>query len=72
VVRKKRWLYRVGQTRIHLDEVEGLGTFLELEVMLRPDESEGDGRATAATLMARLGIRESDLVPGAYMDLLEM
>ena len=71
-VKKRRALYLAGQTRIHLDEVEGLGTFLELEVMLRPDESEGDGRATAATLMARLGIRESDLVPGAYMDLLEM
>ena len=36
VVRKRRWLYMVGQTRVHLDEVEGLGEFVELEVVLRP------------------------------------
>jgi adenylate cyclase class IV len=29
-VRKRRYLYLVGQTRIHLDEVDGLGAFLEL------------------------------------------
>ena len=38
VVTKKRLLYRKGGTRIHLDDVEGLGTFLELEVEMRPGE----------------------------------
>ena len=32
-VRKTRLLYLVGQTRVHLDTVEGLGDFLELEVI---------------------------------------
>lgn len=31
-VNKKRYLYMVGQTRVHVDEVEGLGNFMELEV----------------------------------------
>ena len=38
-VRKTRWLLMCGATRIHLDEVEGLGAFLELEVVL--EDSSG-------------------------------
>lgn len=36
VVKKKRLLYLVGQTRVHCDEVEGLGHFVELEVCSLP------------------------------------
>lgn len=71
VVRKKRSLYLVGQTRIHVDEVEGLGQFMELEVVLRPEQSNAEGRAIAAELMEKLGVDESDLLEGAYMDLME-
>jgi predicted adenylyl cyclase CyaB len=70
VVRKQRWLYMVGRTRIHLDLVEGLGSFLELEVMLAPEEPEESGRQVAVRLMEALGVRQEDLVQGAYMDLL--
>lgn len=71
IVRKRRWLYLVAHTRIHLDEVEGLGQFLELEVMLQSGQSEEEGVATASDLLLRLGIAEQDLLQGAYMDLLE-
>jgi len=71
VVRKTRYLYMAGQTRIHLDDVEGLGHFMELEVVLRDDQSEAEGQSIAEGLMARLGIRKEDLLTGAYMDLLE-
>lgn len=70
IVRKKRRLFLVGQTRIHLDEVEGLGDFLELEVVLQPGQSPDDGTKIAWNLMTKLGIQEQDLIEGAYIDLL--
>jgi adenylate cyclase class IV len=68
-VRKRRRLYLVDRTRIHLDQVEGLGTFVELEVVLREGESEESGRAVARDVMERLGIAQAHLVAEAYLDL---
>jgi predicted adenylyl cyclase CyaB len=70
VVRKTRYLYLAGQTRIHLDDVEGLGQFMELEVVMQEGQSDAEGQAIAEDLMARLGVAGSDLIDGAYMDLL--
>jgi predicted adenylyl cyclase CyaB len=69
-VRKRRTVYHIGQTRIHFDQVEGLGDFLELEVVLRPGQDREDGQRLARTLMHRLDIDDADLVDGAYIDLL--
>ena len=71
VVKKTRYLYMVGQTRVHLDDVEGLGQFMELEVVMRDDQSDVAGQAIANALMKKLGIEPTDLIEGAYMDLLE-
>jgi predicted adenylyl cyclase CyaB len=69
-VKKKRQVFLVGQTRIHLDEVEELGDFMELEVVLAGDETPDYGREIVARLMKQLEIKESDLVSRAYADLL--
>lgn len=69
-VRKRRTLFRAGRTRIHLDEVEGLGHFLELEVELQAGEAAERGVEEALGLMARLGVDPAQLVEGAYVDLL--
>ncbi len=69
-VRKHRIIVLVDHTRLHLDRVEGLGDFLELEVLLSPGQSVADGEASARALMARLGISADMLVRGAYIDLL--
>ena len=71
IVKKTRLFVRVGQTRDHLDDVGGLGLLMELEVVLRPGQTAGEGRAIATRLMKVLGISRGDLVRGAYIDLLE-
>ena len=71
VVEKTRVLYLVDQTRVHLDSVVGLGDFLELEVVLRLDQSPAEGHAIAADLMRRLEIRDTDLMATAYADMLD-
>lgn len=69
-VTKKRTVHRVGQTRIHLDEVEGLGFFIEIEVVLLPGQTEDEGAGIAQNLMENLEISAEDLVAQAYVDLL--
>ena len=69
VLRKKRTVYFFGQTRIHLDQVEGLGAFIELEVVLDPGQDIQYGTSVAEDLMSKLEIRKEDLVAGAYIDL---
>jgi len=71
VVRKTRYLYLVGQTRVHLDDVEGLGQFMELEVVMEEGQGDAEAQTIAEGLMASLGVERSDLLEGAYMDLLE-
>src|SRR6185369_7668761 len=68
---KRRRLYLADRTRIHLDSVEGLGAFVELEVVLGDSESAEDGDGVARALMGRLGIGDGQLVSGAYIDLLQ-
>lgn len=68
-VRKQRWLLLAGQTRIHLDRVAGLGDFMELEVVLRDDQTDAEGAAIAEALMRELGLASAERLAGAYLDL---
>ena len=70
VVTKTRLLYLVGQTRVHLDEVIGLGSFLELEVVLVEGQPPEEGHRIARELMTALEVSEADLIEVAYADLL--
>jgi predicted adenylyl cyclase CyaB len=68
-IRKRRLLFLAGSARIHFDEVEGLGHFMEIEIVLADGDSVEAGEATLRDLMARLGISEESLLAGAYMDM---
>lgn len=70
-VKKQRLLFMVGQTRIHVDQVENLGDFVELEVVLSQNQTTKQGTNIAKSLMEKLGVLENHLESGAYIDLLE-
>ena len=70
-VRKHRTLFIIGRTRVHLDRVEGLGEFMELEVVLAENESTESGVIAANELLHKLGISPDALIEEAYVDLLK-
>jgi predicted adenylyl cyclase CyaB len=67
-VRKRRDLWLVGAVRVHLDQVDDLGTFVEIEVPL--DRHAGEASETMAALMRDLAIAPSDVLDRSYADLL--
>lgn len=69
-VRKHRIVFHIGQTRVHLDRVEGLGEFLELEVAVGDGLEPDAAISEAHRLVAALGIEDAALIEGAYVDLL--
>jgi adenylate cyclase class IV len=68
---KQREVFLIGRTRVHLDHVEGLGFFVELEVVLAHGEPAEDGHREAHGLLDTLDIPQAALVAEAYIDLLE-
>jgi homotetrameric cytidine deaminase len=70
VVTKRRRLLLRDNVRIHLDEVEGLGSFIELEAVAGPGSDLAAEQTQVADLRARLEIGDDALVGESYSDLL--
>ncbi len=70
VVRKRREVHMYHNVRIHLDDVEGLGTFVELEAVVSPEADEELSLTRLDTLCGLLGLSRGDGVAGSYADLL--
>ena len=69
-VTKRRRLLLWDGVRIHLDEVEGLGSYLEFEAVAEPGADLSAEHEKVERLRAVLGIEDSDLIAGSYSDLL--
>uniref|UniRef100_A0AC34FQG6 CYTH domain-containing protein n=1 Tax=Panagrolaimus sp. ES5 TaxID=591445 RepID=A0AC34FQG6_9BILA len=67
-LKKTRYLFIHEQIRIHLDRVEDLGDFIEIEVRLDETQETLDGYRTAEYFMTQLGIPKEDFIEGAYID----
>ena len=68
-VRKRRHLFLYRHTRIHLDDVEGLGTFVELETVVT-EQSNDEAHAELRHVATALGLKPEDAVPHPYVELL--
>ena len=71
VVRKRREIYYIGNVKFHIDDVENLGSFIEIEAgnMLQPLD-EDQLRAQCDFYMREFNIRNEDLVEVSYSDML--
>jgi predicted adenylyl cyclase CyaB len=68
-VRKRRTLWLWHNVRIHLDSVEGLGTFVEFEAVMSLDDDEATAYERLAQLGAALGLTPADDVAQSYGDM---
>ena len=69
VVEKERTLWLYENTRIHLDRVNGLGDYVELETVIQR-QSEEEARVETRRLMEVLHIEEPSCIVRPYRDLL--
>jgi adenylate cyclase, class 2 len=72
VVSKKREIWYIRNVKFHIDVVEGLGAFMEIEAgnLLAPELSQPELQAQCDQYMKAMGIREADLLQVSYSDLL--
>ncbi|MFP5389319.1 MAG: class IV adenylate cyclase [Thermoleophilia bacterium] len=69
VVAKKRWLFLWDGVRIHLDQVAGLGDFIEFEAIANDTSDLSHQEAQVARLRQAFEIEDVDLVSASYCDL---
>lgn len=74
VVNKKREIYFLENVKFHLDTVEGLGTFVEIEAsnMYAPDKTNEELLAQCNYYKQKFGIQDIDLLKHSYSDMLQM
>ncbi len=69
-VRKHRTLLTRRNVRLHLDRVDGLGSFGEIEAVLDDKASIETARAEIDELLSTLGIGAADLIDVSYFELM--
>lgn len=68
-VRKQREVFQIGATRVHLDAVEELGAFVELETVIT-NQAADHAEQEHDHVIHLLGLARYPVVAGSYSDLL--
>jgi len=76
VVEKRREIYFVGNVKIHLDRVPGLGEFVEVEAIKKSKPAGAEPKIRRSTIRRQardfqrlFGVTDSEIVPLSYSDL---
>jgi predicted adenylyl cyclase CyaB len=69
VVAKERRLFLWNGVRIHLDQVDGLGSFIEFEAIASTDSDLSQEEAQVKALRQAFGASDDDLIGASYSDL---
>ncbi|MBI1342687.1 MAG: CYTH domain-containing protein [Terrimonas sp.] len=74
IVNKIRDIYFIGNVKFHIDRVEGLGSFMEIEAgnLRDASKSEEDLQTQCRFYLRELGIAEKDLLTNSYSDMLSV
>jgi predicted adenylyl cyclase CyaB len=71
-VRKRRVVMIRQNVRLHIDSVESLGEFGELEAVLVEGESEQANRKRLSDLLEQLGVEAEALIEASYFELMKV
>jgi len=69
VVAKERRLFLWEGVRIHLDQVDGLGEFIEFEAIAAAESDLSHEEAQVAALWRAFEVEDADVIGGSYCDL---
>ena len=71
VVEKRREIHLYHNVRIHLDDVTGLGAFLEFEAVMAADQDLAEGHAQLQWLCRQFAITTDQIVAQSYGDMVD-
>ena len=69
VVMKTREIWYLDNIKIHIDQLENLGSFVEIEAKQEGKLTEADLHRQCHKLLSEFGIKEEELIPGSYSDI---
>lgn len=71
IVKKRREIYYIENVKFHIDEITGLGNFIEIEAgNILADKSKEELLSQCEYYLNEFGIKEIDLIAGSYSDML--
>jgi adenylate cyclase, class 2 len=71
-VEKKREIYFIGNIKFHLDTIEGIGDFLEIEAIGENDTEEKILSEQCGRYLEELGVKDEDLIGVSYSDMIKI